>query len=262
MKAKGYNSILVFISLLFAFYNIFAEKVPPGNSANPESYTNSIGMKFRLLKAGEFEMGSENGGEDEKPIHTVLISQDFYLAESEVTQAQYKKVMGINPSHFKDADFPVDTVSWNDAQEFCNKLSQTENREYRLPTEAEWEYACRAGTKTEYFWGDKFDVKHAFIVDNTKGKPQQAASTKPNPWGLYDMSGNVWEWCQDWYSDKTYKSNPEVDPQGAAFGQFKVIRGGSWDYCNMCCRSAYRGSRDPGCKSSGVGFRVVLVPKK
>ena len=248
-----------FITLIVAFYySTCSFHYLYGSENNPEIIINSIGMKLKLIKAGEFFMGSEKGAIDEKPVHKVMISKDFYIGIYEVTQAQYKRVMGKNPSMFKGDNLPLENVSYEDAREFCRRLSEKEGKIYRLPTEAEWEYVCRAGTTTEHFWGDEFDHKLVYCADNTKRKTQQAGSKKPNPWGIYDMAGNVWEWCSDWYNKRTYTKGERIDPKGPDNGEYRVIRGGSYDLCGLCYRSAYRGSRTPDTRTSTIGFRVVM----
>jgi formylglycine-generating enzyme required for sulfatase activity len=182
----------------------------------PVQITNPLGMKLNLIPPGEFAMGSpksEPGRWDDETQHLVKITKPFYLSAHEVTQAQYEQVMGKNPSYFSvsgngkgrvsgdTSQLPVERVSWNDAVEFCRKLSDEEGVEYRLPTEAEWEYACRAGTTTAYSFGN--DVaqlgEYAWYADNSENTSHAVGEKKPNAWGLYDMHGNVWEWCQDWF---------------------------------------------------------------
>lgn len=223
--------------------------------------TNSIGMKMVYIKPGEFMMGSEKHIDAEKPVHKVKLTKGFYIGVYEVTQEQYEKVMGNNPSHFKGKDLPVDMVSCNDAEEFCKKLSEKEGKTYRLPTEAEWEYACRAGSKTEYYWGDRFDGKYAWYRDNSGGKTHTVGTREPNKWGLYDMSGNVWEWCQDWYKSG-YPAGEQVDPEGPASSDSRVLRGGSWGSLAGDCRSAFRYWGRPGNADSSFGFRVVRASEK
>ena len=215
--------------------------------------TNSIGMKLRLIEPGEFMMGSEKGDNNEKPVHKVKISKPFYIGVYEVTQAQYEKIMGTNRSEFSSADRPVECVSWNDAREFCKKLSEKEGVAYRLPTEAEWEYACRAGTKTEYYWGDTMDGRYAVYTENSGGKTQKVGTKEPNKWGLYDMSGNVWEWCEDLYGNR-YSGSEEADPKGATKGEYRVLRGGSWCLNAENCRSAYRYSFVPTLRGDYLDF--------
>ena len=204
----------------------------------PES-ADSIGMKFKLIPAGTFTMGD---GDD---AHDVTLTKPFKMGVHEVTQAQYEQVMGVNPSKFKGADNPVENVSWDDAVEFCRRLSELPAEKaagnvYRLPTEAEWEYACRAGTTTKYSFGDDESEfgDYAWYCDNSDEQTHPVGSKKPNAWGLYDMHGNVLEWCQDWYGD--YPSGSVTDPTGPAVGSHRVIRGGSWDRTAGYCRSAHR----------------------
>ena len=219
--------------------------------------TNSIGMKLRLIKAGEFMMGSEKGHDNEKPVHKVKITRPFYIGVYEITQAQYEKTMGNNPSHFRRANRPVECVTWDNAVLFCKKLSEKEGVKYRLPTEAEWEYACRAGTRTVYYWGDEMDGRYAWYPVNSERKTHDVGLKKPNAWGLYDMSGNVSEWTSDWYDWDYYNSSPSNNPRGPAAGEFRALRGGSWYNFSGICRSADRRGRDPGGSSNSCGFRVV-----
>ena len=224
---------------------------------------NSIGMKLRLIPAGEFMMGSlgtESDRYDEETQHRVSITKPFYLGVTEVTQEQYQKVMGTNPSEFKGAQNPVETVNWVDAVEFCRKLSlmsaeKTAGHVYRLPTESEWEYACRAGTTTAYSFGDDASrlSDYGWFGGNSGTHP--VGEKKPNAWGLYDMHGNVYEWCQDWFGP--YRSGLATDPTGATSGSYRVIRGGSWYSFARNCRSADRGRYTPGYRSHYLGFRVL-----
>jgi formylglycine-generating enzyme required for sulfatase activity len=225
---------------------------------------NMLGMQFVEVKAGSFQMGSDDGGSDEKPVRTVQITRDFWMGKTEVTQKQYQQLMGSNPSSFKGDDLPVESVSWDDAVEYCEaltKLEQSANRlpqgyVYRLPTEAEWEYACRAGTTGPYA-GNLDEMGWRRL--NSGSKTQPVGGKKPNAWGLYDMHGNVWEWCRDWYGD--YPSGSVTDPpQGASSGSDRVFRGGSWFGTDSFCRSAYRNWFGPTCRSNALGFRVVLAP--
>jgi formylglycine-generating enzyme required for sulfatase activity len=197
------------------------------------------------------------------PTRKVTITKPFYMGVHEVTQAQYTKVMGTNPAEFKGDDFPVDNVSWNDTQAFCKKLSEMDPKgSYRLPTEAEWEYACRAGTKTLYFYGDKVTDGYAWTRKNSRDKgPNPVGKLKPNAWGLYDMAGNVWEWCQDYHAP-SYTGAKSVDPTGPVEGDDRVIRGGSWHFYSRSSRSANRHNREPGRGEGDTGFRVVFVPVK
>ena len=224
----------------------------------------STGMQFVLIPAGEFEMGSPSEEKDrsdsESPAHKVTIQNSFYLGKSAVTQKQWEKVMGNNPSHFKGEGRPVEMVSWEDAQEFITKLNEKEGTDkYRLPSEAEWEYACRAGTLTRYFFGDEVSKlnEHAWYSGNSGGKTHIIGCKKPNHWGLYDMNGNVWEWVQDeWHED--YNGAPS---DGTAWEEGstldRVSRGGSW-YCSTgFCRSAARFRREPENRFGNLGFRLL-----
>jgi formylglycine-generating enzyme required for sulfatase activity len=239
-----------------------------------KTYTNSIGMEFVLIPAGSFMMGSKLSPDeivqkygreakwwkDQHPQHKVTISNPFYLHSTQVTQGLWQEVMGGNPSKFKDCgdDCPVENVSWYDAQEFISKLNDKEGTDkYRLPTEAEWEYACRAGTTSEFSFGDDPTklAEYAWYFDNSDKKTHPVRQKKTNPWGLYDMHGNVWEWCQDWHGD--YSSNPVVDPQGPDKGGGRVLRGGSWFVSAGFIRSACRDWDYPVNPFYSYGFRIA-----
>ena len=199
----------------------------------------------------------------------VTISRGFGMSKYEVTQAQYKAVVGTNPSYFKGDNNPVETVSWNEAVSYCAKLTGKEKAagvlpggyEYRLPTEAEWEYACRAGATTAYSFGDNESKlgEYAWYNSNSSNTTHPVGQKKPNGWGLYDMHGNVWEWCQDWYGN--YPEGSVTDPQGPATGSYRVIRGGYWSGAARGCRSEGRSYIGSG-RNDGVGFRPVLAPGK
>jgi formylglycine-generating enzyme required for sulfatase activity len=227
---------------------------------------NSIGMRFVPIPAGTFTMGSpedESGRVDtDETLHKVTLTQPFELGVYEVTQEHYQRVMGLNRSAFKGSQNPVEGVHWNDAVEFCQKLSDLSAEKnagyvYRLPTEAEWEYACRAGTTTGYSFGDSGSKlgDYAWYNRNVEGTTHPVGGKKPNAWGLYDMHGNVCKWCQDWYGD--YPSGSVTDPTGAARGSDRVIRGGSWHRLPGSCRSADRGRNAPVHRYDGLGFRVL-----
>lgn len=216
-----------------------------------------LGLEFVPVPRGDFQMGSSTGGSDEYPVHTVIVAEPFQMSRFQVTGGQWKELMGNNPSHFSfDNHLPVESVSWQDAQQFIKRLNSAgrDGYHYRLPTEAEWEYACRAGTSGE-FSGDLGEV--AWYGANSGGKSHAVGLKKPNAWGLYDMHGNVWEWVEDWYSSSYYLRSPSVDPPGPPAGNFRVIRGGAWIIYRDCCRSAHRDGRWPGSRSYYVGFRVV-----
>jgi formylglycine-generating enzyme required for sulfatase activity len=237
-------------------------------SSLPQSLTNSVGMEFRLIQSGTFKMGSPTSeGErySDETQHEVTLSRPYYLGVYEVTQEQYEKVMAANPSGFKGSRHPVDMVSWEDAQEFIRRLNamtaeQSAGRKYRLPTEAEWEYACRAGSKTAYSFGDDPSAwgKYGWIGDNSAAQTHQVGEKQPNPWGLYDMHGNVLEFCEDWYGD--YPAGAVIDPTGPNEGSFRVSRGGSWFNRAARCRSAFRNWYPPSNRLDSLGFRVVLSP--
>jgi len=217
---------------------------------------NSIGMRFVPIPAGTFTMGDA----DHRPAHQVTLTKPFELSVYEVTQEQYEAVTGTTPSGFKGSQKPVQMVSWDDAVKFCRKLSAMPAEKkagyvYRLPTEAEWEYACRAGTTTTYRFGDSDSElgDYAWYYKNSGGTTHPVGGKKPNAWGLYDMYGNVYEWCQDWYGD--YPSGSVTDPTGAASGSYRVLRGGSFDYRSSTVRSATRTSLRPVNRFSYNGFR-------
>jgi formylglycine-generating enzyme required for sulfatase activity len=233
---------------------------------------NSIGMEFVLIPAGEFEMGSpsdEEGREScEGPVHHVAIENAFYMGIYTVTQEQWRAIMGSNPSYFTGNDnFPVEQVSWDHVQEFIRKLNEKGGTdEYRLPSEAEWEYACRAGTTTRYSFGDSDSElgEYAWYDANPPqsnpppdpGESHPVGQKKPNPWGLYDMHGNVFEWVQDTWHDN-YDGAPTDGSAWEGNGNERVIRGGGHNY-PWHCRSAARNSRDQGIRySSYLGFRLV-----
>jgi len=222
--------------------------------------TNPIGMKLRLIHAGTFTMGSAKD-DDEGPLRQVTLTQPFYIGLTEVTQEQYKKVMDENPSHFVGKNLPVDRVTWGDAQDFCDELSDLDPAgSYRLPTEAEWEYACRAGTKTPFYWGGERDDAFGWHSKTSERKSHPVGTLKPNPWGLHDMAGNMWEWVQDYYTDDNPKGSV-TDPTGPEQGTLRVIRGGSWFTSPRSLRSANRHRRIEFRGEEDTSFRVVFVPK-
>lgn len=228
------------------------------SAARPQTLTNSIGMEFVLLPEGSFMMGSEHGDADERPVHRVTISQPFYLGVYEVTQAQWQAVMGNNPSLFQgNPNLPVEQVWWDTVQEFVGKLNALEGgQKYRLPTEAEWEYAARAGSTTAYSFGDDPAGlgDYAWFKENSGGKTHPVGQLKANAWGLYDMHGNVMEWVQDWYG--RYPTEAVKDPQGSPSGTHRMRRGGAWNSTAAVCRSANRYSV-PGFRDDFLGFRLL-----
>lgn len=243
--------------------------------------TNSIGMKLRLIDAGEFEMGSrvsaaetkrrfkskwKDGFDGEHPVHRVRITKPFRIGVTEVTQAQWETVMGTKPwvaqGQLKvGPDFPVSCITWKEAQDFCRKLSTREGAQYRLPTEAEWEYSCRAGTDGLFSYGEGSPDDHAWYAKNAYHIKQEyahlVATKEPNPWGLFDMHGNVCEWCQDWFDIGYYGNSPVDDPQGPAQGEWRIFRGGGWSNTQEHLRSAFRRASFPDLRRSYLGFRIV-----
>ena len=229
---------------------------------------NGVKLEMVLIPAGEFLMGSPDSDKDaqrrEKPQHRVRITKPFYLGKYLVTQEQWEAVMGNNPSRFKGPKNPVEHVSWDDCQQFLEKLNAKVGGggSSQLPTEAQWEYACRAGSTTRYCFGDEESGlgEYAWYDANSGSKTHPVGEKKPNAWGLYDMHGNVWEWCQDWYDGGYYANSPTDDPTGPPGGSVRVLRGGSWHDAARCCRSACRGSLRPGYRDRTLGFRVARVP--
>ena len=202
------------------------------------------------------------GSDDEHPRHQVVISKDFQMLEFEVTQAQWEAVMGNNPSSFSGDNNPVESVSWHDCQSFISKLNELDSDyTYRLPTEAEWEYACRAGSDTTYSHGNDSGQlgEYAWYDDNSNSRTHPVGEKKPNAWDLYDMHGNVWEWCQDWYDGDYYDNSPGTDPQGPNSGSYRVIRGGGWRNDAGYCRSAFRDGHPGGCDGGDYDFGLRLV---
>jgi len=258
---------LLLLSLVVALASDFpvnAQKKDP-----PKNFTNSIGMKFVWIPPGSFMMGSpkeEKERQANEAQHKVTLTKGFYIGTHLVTQEQWQAVMGNNLSKFKgEKNLPVEMVSWNDCQEFIKKLRIKDKKPYRLPTEAEWEYACRAGTTTPFFFGETISTDQANYNGNIpygrngkKGvyreKTTPVGSFPANAWGLHDMHGNVLQWCQDWFGD--YPQKDVVDPQGPDAGKGRVLRGGSWGDAPQTCRSAYRSRDVPGYRFSSHGFRL------
>ena len=218
-----------------------------------------VKLEMILIPAGKFVMGSpesEKGRSKGETQHEVTFTKAFYMGKYEVTQEQWESVMGNNPSiKIKGARLPVTNVSWNDCQDFIKKLNAKTNGGYRLPTEAEWEYACRAGTTTKYSVGDKITPKDANYRDSKIGEPVAVGSYKPNAFGLYDMHGNVWEWCEDWYAD--YQAGAVTDPKGPATGERRVLRGGSFNFYVWNTRSSFRFNLSPTSRYLFYGFRLA-----
>jgi formylglycine-generating enzyme required for sulfatase activity len=227
-----------------------------------QSVTNSIGMRLSLIPSGQFDMGSppgERGRQDDELQHKVVISKPFFMAVTEVTQEQYRKVTGQNPSKARGPDLPVEFVSWHDAVEFCRKLGEAEGRIYRLPTEAEWEYACRAGS-SDPFAKELGYERLAWGFDSPGNGPKPVATKQANAWGLFDMHGNVAEWCADWYG--AYPKDVTVNPQGPEKGDARVVRGGSFlngaSECRAASRQKFHSEPPLTTRANFIGFRVVL----
>ena len=227
-------------------------------------------MRFRRIQPGSFMMGSpESERWSDEVLHEVTLPKGFCLADTVCTQKQWEAVMGDNPSYYKGEKRPAENVSWEDCLVFLERInSQMPGFDFRLPTEAEWEYACRAGTQTPFSFGDNLTTDQAnyngdYPYNNgPKGKHRigtvEVESFPCNDWGLYDMHGNVWEWCSDWYGE--YPTGSVTDPAGPDDGPLRVLRGGSWNFSAQSCRSAYRYCGYPGCRFDDVGFRLVFVP--
>ena len=256
-------NILLFFILLFKYNCI--------HKATHVYHEPATGMEFVLIKHGQFLIGTpETGLADtlQSYQHEVEITKDFYLGKCEVTQGEWEKLMGSNPSHFKGNDsLPVENVTWYEAKKFIDKLNQINNGKlFRLPTEAEWEYACRAGTTTPFSTGKNITTDQAnydgdFPYKNypkgiNRNHTTIVGTFKPNPWGLYDMNGNVWEWCEDWYCP--YPKIKVADPVGNCKTDLKVIRGGSWYFVAKCARSDWRYTHNPNNKGFSLGFRVLM----
>jgi formylglycine-generating enzyme required for sulfatase activity len=265
----------------FTFHNQYVSLEAPPGRALPLTTTNAgrgvVGLpgvpNMVPIPAGSFQMGSTQGGLDERPVHTVHITRPFWMGKYEVTQAEWQAVMGTNPSYFVGPDLPVETVSWNHVLAYCAALTRSERAagrlpigyQYRLPTEAEWEYCCRAGTTTEWNVGSSLSCGQANSTGvpgggHCVGRTANVGSYRPNAWGLHDMHGNVREWCLDaWDGSANYPSSPVSDPFVTS-GPYRVVRGGSWRDYAVFCRSALRLRFSPGEASSYDGFRVVLAP--
>lgn len=288
---NGFSQLLVALKSILSesVAGVGQKKVPvkPNKQkakVKPETITNSIGMQFKLIPAGEFMMGSEEF-EKLKPVHTVKIRTPFYLGIYPVTQREWETVTGNNPSDFEGDNQPVEQVSWDDVQEFIKKLSEKEGtNKYRLPSEAEWEYAARAGTTTQYSFGDDESElgQYAWYIENSgsrapkkgdyfgyneddwlenkwNGKTHPVGQKNPNPWGLYDMYGNVWEWVQDEWHESYDGAPTDGSAWESGSGADRVVRGGGYDIGAESCRSAVRsGSGDPGVRIHNLGFRLLL----
>ena len=242
------------------------------SSELPREVGTASGVAMIQVPAGSFTMGDRLGEIDERP-HRVRVDS-FYVDKYLVTQREYERVTGENPARWRGSDNPVEQTRWSDAVRYCNARSALEGLRpcynlktwecdfdvdgYRLPTEAEWEYACRAGTKTRYFFGDEAKkLKHyAWAGENSGGRPRPVGRKLPNPWGLYDVYGNVWEWCNDFYKVDYYDESPEENPKGPETGDNKVLRGGCWRSTLDECRSSYRYNEAPGYTDICFGYDI------
>jgi len=245
---------------------LLADQWPEKGPARPP-VVNAVGMKFVWLPPGSFLMGSppEESGRHEETQHGVTLTRGFWLAVHPVTQAQWRAVMGHNPSRFVGDDRPVENVSWRDCRDFWERLGRGDGRAYRFPTEAEWEYACRAGTAGPFHSGAVLDATAANFdargdrggsTERFRGATTPVGAFAANAWGLHDMHGNVYEWCADWYGD--YPAGHVRDPLGAADGEFRVLRGGSWFSVARCCRAAHRYWADPARRDAHIGCRACF----
>jgi len=272
LALRGFFSLLC---LVVVATSTLAAEIP-----SDKELTNSIGMKLVRIEAGDFVMGSGKTGPtseaewkqrdwDESPQHKAKITKPYFLGTTEVTNAQYeqfdpahKKLRGLSKVSKSD-DEPVTMVTWKNAVDFCAWLSKKEGRPYRLPTEAQWEYACRAGTTTRFNTGQILSVEKANMGLDKDGKKKirtvPVGSYPPNAWGLYDMHGNVSEWCSDWYGKEYYGKSPGENPLGPSAGVWRVLRGGGWFLNASYCRSAYRNGIQPTNQTTNYGFRVACV---
>lgn len=257
---KGQDSILVVSDSSLAIVDTTETTI-----SNFIDTTKGLQLHMVAIEGGSFMMGSDLEVE-EQPIHEVILD-DYYIGMFEVTQHQWKTIMGHNPSRYKGDSLPVEQISWNTVQRFLTKLNTLTGKNYRLPTEAEWEYAARAGTSSLFHFGDCLSTDQANYNGNFpyktcptgvyRKKHLPVGSFAPNAWGLYDIHGNVWEWCNDIYADEYYKSSPKENPQGAEKGTYRVIRGGGWGYFADGCRSANRGFYGASISYDGIGLRLV-----
>ncbi len=260
MNRKWMTSIAV---LALLGIGIGAEKPKAPEKQMSLDLSDGVSMKLVLIPAGRFTMGSpknEAGRQDhEGPQRQVTISQPYYMGVHEVTYRQYEAVMGKLPRKVDDLDLPINGVSWNSAKEFCDRLSKSSKQTVSLPTEAQWEYACRAGSRTRYSFGndDRLLPQYARFAQRGNAGPLRAGSLKPNAWGLYDMHGNLGEFCADFY-EKAFPAKAETDPTGPKDGAERVYRGGAWAMGAPHVRSASRGGTNPQGMGPDIGFRVVM----
>ncbi|HVX60689.1 MAG TPA: formylglycine-generating enzyme family protein [Pirellulales bacterium] len=242
--------------------------IPAATPAPIQTATIDLGdgvkMEFVLIRPGSFVMGTDEDNDpdsDASPRRRVTLTQPFYLGKYEVTQEQWEKVMGSNPSHFQGAKLPVETVSWNACQEFLAKLQARTGRKFALPTEAQWEFACRAGTSTPWSFGnsDATMGDYAWSRDNSGQTTHAVGEKKPNASGLYDMHGNVAEWCADWYAKHTYSGGVATDPTGPSAGDSRIARGGAWGDDSGYLKCTYRNCSGSDNANEGIGLRCVML---
>jgi len=260
-----------YIKIAFSLLGILV-LVQASSGDSPEVIKTKSGLEMVLVPGGSFTMGDEKGDVDETP-HEVYVDT-FYIDKHLVIQEEFEKLMRENPSRWKGKKNPVEQVRWSDAVKYCNARSRLEGLQpcynletwecnfdangYRLPSEAEWEYACRAGTKTSYTFGNKSQKlkNFAWFKDNSGGRPRPAGQKLPNPWGIHDMYGNVFEWCNDFYQVDYYQESPEKNPRGPKTGETKVLRGGCWNSTDDKCRSSYRYNENPGYSDVCFGYDI------
>ncbi len=258
MKAIGNVSVYLGLSCVF-FLN---GQQPESGKVETIELTKGIKLEMVLIPAGKFLMGaleSEKSYSPNEKIHEVTLTKSFYLGKYEVTHEQWEWVMKNNPSTEKGPKLPVTDVSWEDTQTFLEKLNTITNKTFRLPSEAEWEYSCRANTKSSYHFGETLTPANANYVDSKHGNPIAVGSYKPNDFGLYDMHGNVWEWCNDFLAD--YPDGKRIDPKGPVEGEFRIIRGGGFDAVSRL-RAAFRNFSSPTDQTKSIGFRLALTNRR
>ena len=251
-------TVLAFVSILLI------PGCPPPDQLQAGDTRTFDGIPFQWCPPGTFVMGSpgsEEGRRTNERLHEVTITEGFWLSTYEITQAQWKEIFDVNPSEFVGNNLPVETVTWDDAQDFIVLMNASaDGNPYRLPTDAEWEYACRAGTQSRFYWGKDADEEdiydYAWFVLNAHSETNPVGDKLPNAWGLYDMSGNVYEWCDDFY-EANLGNDPATDPQGPGTGPGHVIRSGSWFYGPEYCRSAYRSYQLDDVGNGAIGFRLL-----
>ncbi len=263
-------AVLIFFS--FLAYGIFgsdrkdseaekSDKSKKGSSIPESGLSKSVGdIEFVFIQGGSFMMGAREGegNNDEIPQRRVEVNQ-FWMSKFEITQKQYEEITGINPSVYKNIKYPVVRVNWFEAKKFCDKFGRKYNLQARLPYEAEWEYACRAGTVSKNYWGDEFDGRYAWYDLNSGYKFRPVGQKRPNAFSIFDLIGNVEEWCEDFYDDKYFRYGPVNNPHGPDSGEYRVLRGGSWISDSDDLRSSSRKAADPKNRDDTIGFRLVVI---